>query len=270
VRSCIWRIRSGVKGFAYGGSRTTFGDASDLADAVADGPAAGGMDRTAAGRELREAVRHRAKLVALRSGLEAQVTRAAKQGVHVPMSDLFGVAGAQLLAGCAWMRRSMRGSSRCVVDRGTGFRDRTSSRSEQRGVGCPSGLTARSRPSTGSVRSRGDLRRRDRRRHSLSPSGAVVLVGGVGRHCTGSRIEGAPRSDHQAGQHVVAVGGGSRPFPSARWAPRGGPIPDRGRRGANISKVAVARKLLTLVFTVRDGHIRCLARRRRKVRTQPG
>ncbi len=33
------------------------------------------------------------------------------------------------------------------------------------------------------------------------------------------------------------------------------------RRGANISKVAVARKLLTLVFYgLRDGHIRCLAR----------
>jgi hypothetical protein len=33
------------------------------------------------------------------------------------------------------------------------------------------------------------------------------------------------------------------------------------QRGANISKVAVARKLLTLVFYgLRDGHIRCLAR----------
>jgi transposase len=33
------------------------------------------------------------------------------------------------------------------------------------------------------------------------------------------------------------------------------------RRGANVSKVAVARKLLTLVFYgLRDGHIRCLAR----------
>jgi hypothetical protein len=33
------------------------------------------------------------------------------------------------------------------------------------------------------------------------------------------------------------------------------------RRGANIGKVAAARKLLTLVFYgLRDGHIRCLAR----------
>jgi hypothetical protein len=43
-------------------------------------------------------VRHRAKLVALRSGLKAQVHAVlAKQGVRVPMSDLFGAAGRQLL-----------------------------------------------------------------------------------------------------------------------------------------------------------------------------
>ena len=49
-------------------------------------------------RGLREAVRHRCKLVALRSGLKAQVHAVlAKQGVRVPMSDLFGVAGTQLL-----------------------------------------------------------------------------------------------------------------------------------------------------------------------------
>jgi transposase len=49
-------------------------------------------------RELRELVRYRAKLVALRSGLKAQVHAGlAKQGVRVPMSDLFGVAGTRLL-----------------------------------------------------------------------------------------------------------------------------------------------------------------------------
>ena len=36
------------------------------------------------------------------------------------------------------------------------------------------------------------------------------------------------------------------------------------RRGANIAKVAAARKLLTLVFYgLRDGHIRCLAQAHR-------
>ena len=50
-------------------------------------------------RELRELVRHRAKLVALRSGLKAQVHAVlAKQGLLVPVSDLFGVGGRELLA----------------------------------------------------------------------------------------------------------------------------------------------------------------------------
>jgi hypothetical protein len=49
-------------------------------------------------RELRELVRYRAKLVALGSGLKAQVHAVlAKEGVRVPMSDLFGVAGSRLL-----------------------------------------------------------------------------------------------------------------------------------------------------------------------------
>ena len=50
-------------------------------------------------REWRELVRYRAKLVALRAGLKAQVHAVlAKRGVHVPMTDLFGVGGRQLLA----------------------------------------------------------------------------------------------------------------------------------------------------------------------------
>jgi transposase len=45
-------------------------------------------------RELREQVRHRCKLVALRSGLKAQVHAIlARQGVLLPMSDLFTPAG---------------------------------------------------------------------------------------------------------------------------------------------------------------------------------
>jgi len=49
-------------------------------------------------RELRELVRHRAKLVGLRSHCKAEVHAVlAKCGVQVLMSDLFGVAGTQLL-----------------------------------------------------------------------------------------------------------------------------------------------------------------------------
>ncbi len=45
-------------------------------------------------RQLRELVRYRAKLVALRSGLKAQVHAVlAKEGVAVPVADCFGLAG---------------------------------------------------------------------------------------------------------------------------------------------------------------------------------
>jgi transposase len=49
-------------------------------------------------RELRELVRHRAKLVGLRSGCKAEVHAVlAKCGIAVPMSDLFGLEGTELL-----------------------------------------------------------------------------------------------------------------------------------------------------------------------------
>src|SRR4051812_49689494 len=45
-------------------------------------------------RELRELVRYRAKLVALRTGLKAQLKAVlAKQGARPPVNDLWGVAG---------------------------------------------------------------------------------------------------------------------------------------------------------------------------------
>jgi hypothetical protein len=47
---------------------------------------------------LPELVRYRCRLVALRSGLTAKVhTVLVKQGVHVPVSDLFAAAGGKLL-----------------------------------------------------------------------------------------------------------------------------------------------------------------------------
>jgi len=53
----------------------------------------------------------------------------------------------------------------------------------------------------------------------------------------------------------------SSAIPPRRRSPR--PHPDRVTRGKNIAKIAVARKLLTLVYYgLRDGHIRALAPRR--------
>src|SRR5215213_2275302 len=76
-------------------------DATDLADLLRLGRLAEAWIAPPEVRELRELVRYRAKLVALRSGLKAQVHAVlAKEGVSVAVSDLFGVAGQQLLNDC--------------------------------------------------------------------------------------------------------------------------------------------------------------------------
>src|SRR4029078_12960738 len=83
----------GVKMFSYRRVKNDVRDAADLADLLRMGRLPEAWIAPPAVREPREAVRHRAKLVALRSGLKAQVHAVlAKQGVHVPMTDLFGVA----------------------------------------------------------------------------------------------------------------------------------------------------------------------------------
>src|SRR5437763_13350553 len=88
----------GVKGFAYRRVKNDVRDASDLADLLRMGRLPQAWIAPPPVRALREAVRHRAKLVALRSGLKAQVHAVlAKQGITVAVSDLFGVGGQQLL-----------------------------------------------------------------------------------------------------------------------------------------------------------------------------
>src|SRR3954447_16170204 len=63
----------GVKGFAYRRVKNDVRDAADLADLLRMGRLPEAYIATRYERELRELVRHRAKLVALRSGLKAQV-----------------------------------------------------------------------------------------------------------------------------------------------------------------------------------------------------
>lgn len=73
-------------------------DAEDLVDLLRLGRLAEAWIAPNEVRELRELVRHRAKCVALRTNLKLQVYSVlAKEGVHIPMTDLFGVAGTHLL-----------------------------------------------------------------------------------------------------------------------------------------------------------------------------
>jgi len=88
----------GVKAFEYRRVKNDLRDAADLADLLRLGRLPESWIAPPATRELRELVRHRAKLVALRSHCKAQVHAVlAKCGVTVPMSDLFGVGGTRLL-----------------------------------------------------------------------------------------------------------------------------------------------------------------------------
>src|SRR6266496_235755 len=88
----------GVKGFAYRRVKNDERDAADLADLLRMGRLPEAWIAPPATRELRELVRHRAKLVHLRSSLRCQVHAVlAGQGVAVPVSDLFGLQGMKLL-----------------------------------------------------------------------------------------------------------------------------------------------------------------------------
>jgi transposase len=88
----------GVKAFEYRRVKNDLRDAVDLADLLRMGRLPEAWIAPPPTRELRELVRHRAKLVSIRSRCKAQVHAVlAKCGVDVPMSDLFGLAGTDLL-----------------------------------------------------------------------------------------------------------------------------------------------------------------------------
>ena len=88
----------GVKAFEYRRVKNDERDAFDLADLLRMGRLPQAWIAPPATRELREVVRHRAKLVGIRSGCKAQVHAVlAKCGIQVSMTDLFGLAGTQLL-----------------------------------------------------------------------------------------------------------------------------------------------------------------------------
>jgi transposase len=88
----------GVKAFEYRRVKNDLRDATDLADLLRMGRLPEAWIAPRATRELRELVRHRAKLVGLRSHCKAEVHAVlAKCGIQVLMSDLFSVPGIDLL-----------------------------------------------------------------------------------------------------------------------------------------------------------------------------
>ena len=215
-------------------------------------------------RELRELVRYRAKLVALRSGLKAQVHAVlAKEGVHVPMTDLFGVAGNRLLDELALA---------------PAFDARVRSLRDLIGV-YDTQVVAFERTLNHELAGHQGYRA-IQAIHGVGRVFAALFVAEIGDV---TRFPG-PRElcswagltpKHHESDTVVRRGSitkqGSR---LVRWAACEAVTQARGtskiqvdrrriaeRRGTGIAKVAAARKLLTLVYYgLRDGEIRCLTR----------
>ena len=144
----------GVKGFSYRRVKNDERDAADLADLLRMNRLPEGWIAPPATRELRELVRHRAKLVHLRTSLRQQVhALLAARGVAIPVSDLFGVAGNQLLdrVSLSPAARTRVVSLRSLLD-GSMWRS-TRLPSSLRNDYVATRVTRQCRPSPGSVRS---------------------------------------------------------------------------------------------------------------------
>lgn len=224
------------------------------------------VDVLQATRELRELVRYLAKLVAIRSGVKAQVHAVlAKAGVLIAVSDLFGVGGRQRLA---------------KVPLDAACADRVRSLLELIDV-----LDSHDARCAGLITTRLDAYRGYHAIQQLpgvGPTLAAVFVAEIG---DGHRFAGptqlcswsglTPR--HRESDTVVyrghvtkqgsklvrwaAIEAVQRHQTTAKIAADKNRI--EARRGKNIAEVAAARKLLTLVYYgLPDSHIRALDRAR--------
>jgi transposase len=252
----------GVKGFAYRRVKNDVRDAADLADLLRMGRLPEAWIAPPPVRALREAVRHRAKLVALRSGLKAQVHAVlAKQGVNVAVSDLFGVGGRQLLDGLALDPpfTARVGSLLRLIDALDFEIDTVTRRTGAHLATHPGFRAIQAIDGVGPVLAA----------VFVAEIGDVTRFPGPAQLCSWAGLTPRHReSDTKVHRGRITKQGNTL----LRWAAveavqrvHSGPVGStRARlaehRGANIAKVAAARKLLTLVYWgLRDGHIRCLA-----------
>jgi len=238
-------------------------DATDLVDLFRMGRLAEAWVAPPAQRELRELVRYRAKLVHLRSNLKAQVHAVlAKEGVAVPMSDLFGIAGQHLLdeVPLAEAYRMRVESLRQLIEHINDEIKKVEGRLAPFFAGDLGFDAIQAIPGVGPVLASvfvaeiGDVSRFTSARHLCSWAGLTPT-----HHESDTKV----RRGHITKQ-------GSR---LVRWAAVEAVVRQRGdtsirrhhhrvgeRRGAQVGRVAAARKLLTLVYYgLRDGEIRCLA-----------
>ena len=215
-------------------------------------------------RELRELVRYRHKLVCLRTGLKAQVKAVlAKHGLHPPLNDLWGLGGTVYL-------------NALTLD--DGYHTRVESLRDLV-AHCDREVAMLERVIHGRLRDDAGYRAIQ----GIDGVGRVLAaifvseIGDVGRFpnpealCSWAGLTPRHReSDTKAHRGRITKQGSVL----VRWGAietisggHGGPKLRAdfrriaARRGIKVARVAVARKLLTLVyFGLRDGEIRCLAR----------
>lgn len=221
-------------------------DAADLADLLRLGRLAESWIAPPGLRELRELVRYRAKLVAVRSGLKAQVHAVlAKEGVTVPVTDVFGVAGRAVLETV-----SLGDAYRLRVDSLLGLIDALNAE-----IATFSGLVADELSGHRGYHAVQAI-------HGVGPVLAAVFVAEIGdatRFPTAAHLcswAGLTPRHHESDLsvhrgHITKMGS-----PLVRWAAveavgrQQGPTPIRAhhrrvaeRRGNNIGRVAAAQKL---------------------------
>lgn len=219
-------------------------------------------------RELRELVRYRAKLTALRTSAKAQIHAVmAKLGILPTMGDMFGPGGQRLLdvmdfPGPYGLRVESLRDLLEIYDREIAMVEREIGRwlKDDRGYHAIQALHGIG-PITAAilVAEIGDVSRFPTARHLCSWAGMTPKLHESDTTSYRGRItkQGSSIVRWAVVESVARYHGGEPIEPTfRRIAERRG-----GRTGVKIAKVAAARKLLTLVFYgLRDGEIRCLSR----------
>jgi transposase len=217
-------------------------------------------------RDLRDLLRHRVALTRMRSALKQRVGAIlAKHGIARPYSNLFGPGGSRFLAELE-LREGPRRRLDSLLALIAAFDheiDTTTEEIEQRasedayvevlcqirGVGSYIAMLV--------IAEVGDVTRFPSARHLCAWAGLTPTV---------RSSDGKARLGHISGQGSPALRWAL--VEAAQHAPTGGgPLRQSyeriaKRRGKQVAKVAVARKILTLCYYgLRDGEIRCLAPR---------
>jgi transposase len=263
----------GVKMFEHRRVKNDVRDATDLAKLLRIGSLPEAWIAPPATRELRELVRHRAKLVTLRTGTKNQVHAVlAKLGVQVPISDLFADRGQQLLAAveapAPYVAR-IQSLQRLIEDLDLEI-DLFARLARGKLLADPGYRAVQTIPGIGPVLAAvfvaeiGDVTRFKSAAHLASWAGLTPKHHESDTHVRRGRIT-------KQGSRLVrwaAIESVKRLGPRTGVGPLKARVADR--RGKNIGAVAAARRQIEHVYyALRDGHVRALDRHPTRAPLEP-